>query len=168
MAIIVEHSIPIWRARSNLAATRVRQKLFLPFGSSPRRSLMVQCAMVQEHPETPRVSPCYLSFFGYVSPCTTPDLAAGCPIQAFVMNRRLMGERGGRKKKRKENRRKKKYCTDPYFGISTAQHIRVEFLKNIKKKREEIKGTITRNPSKRYPYPLIPRWRISFRSHYLP
>ena len=38
-------SIPIWRARSNLAATRVRQKLFLPFGSSPRRSLMVQCAI---------------------------------------------------------------------------------------------------------------------------
>ena len=99
----------------------------------------VQCAMVQTTSRNTARFTMLLIFFGYVSPCTTPDLAAGCPIQAFVMNRRLMGEKGEEEKReeKKIEEKKKKYCTDPYFGISTAQHIRVEFLKNIKKRQEK-------------------------------
>ena len=97
----------------------------------------VQCAMVQTTSRNTARFTMLLIFFGYVSPCTTPDLAAGCPIQAFVMNRRLMGERGGRKKKRKENRRKKKLYRSIFWNIYSTAYKGGIFEKY--KKRQEKK-----------------------------
>ena len=103
----------------------------------------------RRHPETPRVSPCYLSFFGYVSPCTTPDLAAGCPIQAFVMNRRLMGEKGEeeKRKEKKIEEKKKILYRSIFWNIYSTAYKGGIFEKYKKKTREKGKGTNTRNPS---------------------
>ena len=68
----------------------------------------VQCAMVQTTSRNTARFTMLLIFFGYVSPCTTPDLAAGCPIQAFVMNRRLMGEKGEEEKRKEKKIEEKK------------------------------------------------------------
>lgn len=68
----------------------------------------VQCAMVQTTSRNTARFTMLLIFFGYVSPCTTPDLAAGCPIQAFVMNRRLMGEKGEEEKREEKKIEEKK------------------------------------------------------------
>ena len=87
---------------------------------------------------------------------TTHDLAAGCSIRAFVMNRRLMGQKGKEEKEKEKKLRKKNIVQIQFWNIYSTAY-KGGIFENIKKKREEIKGTITRNPSKRYPYPLIPR-----------
>lgn len=70
------------------------------------------------------------------------------------MNRLLMEKR----KKRKEKKTKeKKNCTDAHFGISTEQHIRVEFYEKYKKREEKEKRHENSKSLKRYPYLLIPR-----------
>lgn len=86
----------------------------------------VQCAMVQTTSRNTARFTMLLIFFGYVLPCTIPDLAAGCPIQASWIGTLW---KGGRKEKERKPKKKKMYRSN--FGISTAQHIRVEFLKKI-------------------------------------
>ena len=78
-----------------------------------------------------------LIFFGYVSPCTTPDLAAGCPIQAFVMNRRLMGQKGKEEKEKEKKLRKKNIVQIQFWNIYSTAYKGGIFEKYKKEKRRD-------------------------------